>query len=1024
MAESRAKATALIEKYHDRRMAERIFDMARIHGRVLLNRLGATEADAQIFGRMAGSILYASRHARANPALLMLNKKGPTGLWAYGISGDLPIVLLRLGDESKIELAVKLIQAHAYWRLKGLMVDLVIWNEAWTGYRQALNDRIVGLVASGSEGSLFDKAGGIYIRHPDQMTEEDRILFQAAARVIITDANATLSDQLRLPVHVKNDFPKLKSSREDTSDNEVENFKQDNLVFFNGWGGFTRDGREYIIQIKPRHPTPMPWINVVANSRFGAVISAGGGYTWAENAHEFRLTPWYNDPITDSSGEALYLRDESDGQVWSPTPQPAPGAADYLLRHGFGYSVFEYSLHDIKSELWMFVDTDAPVKFWLLKVRNDSAAARRLSATLFAELVLGDVRSKTQMHIRTEIDPLTGALFAANPYNIEFAGRVVFLASNIARRSATGDRTEFIGRNGSLRFPAALKRARLSGKTGGGLDPAAALMAPFTLEPGQETEIVFILGAGRDAAEARSLAQRHQGTFAAYQARDRVWEYWKHTLGAVNIQTPDPALDMITNGWLVYQTISARLWGRSGFYQSGGAFGFRDQLQDVMALVHTQPGLIREHLLLASSRQFREGDVQHWWHPPVGRGVRTLISDDYLWLPLVASFYVMHTGDTGVLDETVSFIEGRALNPGEDSCYDLPVHSEETAPLYEHCLRAIKHGLRYGGHGLPLMGSGDWNDGMNLVGAEGRGESVWLAFFLYDVLRRFAPLARQRGEAEQAAEFEQEAERLRQNIDRDAWDGEWYRRAYFDDGAPLGSSNNEECRIDSVAQSWSVLSGAGPADKTAKAMSSLEERLVQSGLILLLDPPFDKANMEPGYIKGYVPGTRENGGQYTHAAIWAIMAFVRLGERAKVKQLLAMINPVNHGSTREKIDIYRVEPYVMSADINGVAPHAGRGGWTWYTGSAGWMYRLIIDDIFGLDRRADRLSIRPCLPPDWKQCLLHYRFRETVYHISYRQTSTGDATRVLADGEAQPDQTVTLQDDRAEHHIEVIIGAE
>jgi cyclic beta-1,2-glucan synthetase len=769
----------------------------------------------------------------------------------------------------------------------------------------------------------------------------------------------------------------------------------------------------------------MPWVNVVANRQFGTVVSQSNGYTWFENAHEFRLTPWYNDPITDRSGEAVYLRDENSGRFWSTTPQPAPGAGEYLNRHGFGYSVFEYSQYRLKSELWIFVDRDAPVKFWLLKVRNDSSESRRLSATGFLELVLGESRSKTQMHVRTWVDSKTGALLASNPFNTEFTGRVAFFEVNEANRSLCGDRTEFIGRNGSLADPAALHRVRLSGKIGVGLDPAAALQVYFELGPGQEREIVFILGVGRDVEDARNLIQRFRGMQAAHEARDRMWDFWKHTLGAINIETPDPALNLITNGWLVYQTIAARLWARSGFYQSGGAFGFRDQLQDVMALVHTQPGLIREHLLLCASRQYPPGDVQHWWHPPLGRGVRTMISDDYLWLPFVTSDYVLRTGDSGVLDETIHFLDSRLLNPQEESFYDLPARAHEKATLYEHCKRAILHALRFGGHGLPLMGSGDWNDGMNLVGVKGKGESVWLAFFLYAVLRRFDPLTRMRGDEAFGDVCREEAERLQQKIESEAWDGQWFVRAFCDDGTVLGSSTNQECKIDAIVQSWAVLSGAGSPKKSAQAMLSLAAILIDApnGLIRLLDPPFDTSALEPGYIKGYVPGVRENGGQYTHAAIWAVMAFAMLGETQRVKDLLSMINPVNHGSTPEKIARYLVEPYVMSADIYGSEPHTGRGGWTWYTGSASWMYRLIIESVLGLQLKVNTLTFSPCIPAEWEHYTIHYRFRETVYHCRFHQMERGKEIRITVDGALQDDRTVRLNDDHQEHVVEIMIGS-
>jgi cellobiose phosphorylase len=1025
MAETRPQAEALIDKYQDRQLADRVFDLAVIHGKVVLGQLNATEADAQLYGKLASSILYAGQYRRADPAILLKNTRGQSSLWAYSISGDLPIVVLRIGDPSKIELAAKLIQAHAYWRLKGLAVDLVIWNEERTGYRQVFNEQIVGLIAAGPEASLYDKTGGVFVRHPDQMSDEDQALMLAAARVVFVDSGGSLSDQIQRPIRAEPPVPRLVASRDQRVLPTPENFRQDNLLFFNGWGGFTRDGREYIIRIEPSNPTPMPWVNVVANKQFGTVISQSGGYTWFENAHEFRLTPWYNDPVSDRSGEALYVRDENSGRFWSAMPQPAPGEGDYLNRHGFGYSVFEYSQYRLKSELWIYVDMEAPVKFWMLKVRNDSPARRRLSATGFLELVLGENRSKTQMHIRTGIDSKTGALLASNPFNTEFPGRVVFFEVNEDNRSICGDRAEFIGRNGSLADPAALHRVRLSGKVGVGLDPAAALQAYFELEPGQEKEIVFILGVGRDIEDARNLIQRFRGLQSAHEARDRVWHYWNRTLGALTIETPDPALNVMANGWLVYQTMAARLWARSGFYQSGGAFGFRDQLQDVMALAYTEPGLIREQLLLCASRQFSEGDVQHWWHPPQGRGVRTAISDDYLWLPFVMSDYVTKTGDSGVLDETIHFLESRPLNPGEESFYDLPVRAHEKVTLYEHCKRAILHALRFGRHGLPLMGSGDWNDGMNLVGVKGAGESVWLAFFLHAVLKQFIPLTRMRGDAAFSETCAEAAERLRQKIESEAWDGQWYLRAFFDDGVSLGSSQNEECKIDATVQSWSVLSGAGSPERSQQAMLSLARILIdpQNGLIKLLDPPFDKSALEPGYIKGYVPGVRENGGQYTHAAIWAIMAFAMMGESRRVKELLSMINPINHGSSREKIDRYLVEPYVMAADIYGSEPHTGRGGWTWYTGSASWMYRLIIEHVLGLHLKANTLTFSPCIPAEWEQCKIHYRFRETVYHCEFHQIKPGGEIRVTVDGVEQEDRSVAMRDDSHEHFVEIAPGA-
>jgi cellobiose phosphorylase len=697
----------------------------------------------------------------------------------------------------------------------------------------------------------------------------------------------------------------------------------------------------------------------------------------------------------------------------------------YVTRHGFGYSVFEHTERGIHSELWVYVAMDAQIKFTVLKVRNESGRSRRLSATGYAEWVLGDLRPKSAMHVITEIDTNSGALFARNPYNTEFRNRTAFFDVDDTNRSLSGDRTEFLGRNGTLRSPAAMKRSRLSGKVGAALDPCAAIQVPFELADGEEREIIFRLGVGQDANDASVLLQRFRGSDTARSALETVWQYWNHTLGAVNVETPDPTVNVLTNGWLLYQTVACRLWARSGYYQSAGAFGFRDQLQDVMALIHTEPRLVREHLLRCAARQFQEGDVQHWWHPPSGRGVRTRCSDDLLWLPLATCHYVLHTGDAGVLDETVHFIEGRTVNADEDSYYDLPSRSERATSLYDHCVRAILRGISIGEHGLPLIGSGDWNDGMNIVGEQGKGESVWLGFFLYEVLTRFTDIAFIHGDLPFVERCEREAAQLRQNIEQNGWDGEWYRRAYFDDGLPLGSASNPECQIDSIAQSWSVLSGAGDAERTRKAMEALDKRLVRRdhALIQLLSPPFDKSTLNPGYIKGYVPGVRENGGQYTHGAIWAVMAFAQLGDSRRAWELLAMINPLNHAKSPEGIATYKVEPYVVAADVYAFPPHTGRGGWTWYTGSAGWMYRLIVESLLGLRLEGDKLRFEPCLPVDWETFMIHYRYRETVYHITIRQTPAGSREMsVTVNGITQYDKAIPLVDDRQEHSVEVRIS--
>jgi cellobiose phosphorylase len=553
-------------------------------------------------------------------------------------------------------------------------------------------------------------------------------------------------------------------------------------------------------------------------------------------------------------------------------------------------------------------------------------------------------------------------------------------------------------------------------------DPCAAIQVNFELAAGMGREIIFKLGTGRTLEDANNIISRFRGSVQAYSALEAVWQYWNHTLSAVQVETTDPSINILANGWLLYQTLACRIWARSGYYQSGGAYGFRDQLQDVMALIHTKPDILREHLILFASRQFPEGDVQHWWHPPLGRGVRTHCSDDYLWLPLAASRYVISTGDTGVLDETINFIEGRLVNPEDDSYYDLPTQSEGKSSLYEHCKRSILHGLRFGVHGLPLIGTCDWNDGMNKIGNLGKGESVWLGFFLFEVLNQFIKVALLRGDSVFVAFCRDAAIKIQQNIEKNGWDGEWYRRAYFDNGLPLGSSENVECQIDSISQSWSVLSGAGDTDRSARAMESVNRRLVRrdDSLVQLLDPPFDKSDLNPGYIKGYVPGVRENGGQYTHAAIWAAMAFSKLGDSKNAWEIFTMINPINHTKTPDDVARYKVEPYVVAADVYALNPHVGRGGWTWYTGSAGWMYRLIVESLLGLRLETDKLFIEPCLPSDWITTRINYRYRETMYRITITQLHEGkDELIIMLDGAECPDKFILLVDDRIEHLAEV-----
>ncbi len=1038
VAETHEEGHGLIERYHDRRLCDRVGELAWTHTQVTLRQLGIDESDAQTYGRLASSVIYATPQRRAAAAEIARNVKlqrKQSNLWAYGLSGDWPIVLVRVGDLANVSLVVEAVKAHAYWRRKKLKCDLVILNEDNSGYRNEVNDAIMAAIAKAGEQAVLEKPGGIFVKRGEQFAEEDRTLLMALARVLLTDKAGSLADQLDRRMTVEPTIPRFAPAqpRAGRAPLDASELPEHELMFKNGIGGFTPDGKEYITTTTLDQPTPAPWSNVMANPNFGTLVTeSGGGYTWRTNAREYRLTPFYNDPVGDTSGEATYLRDEETGEFWSLSPLPARGTMPYVTRHGFGYTVFEYSQSAIRSETTVFVHRHEPVKFTSVKLTNDSDRPRRVSVTAYAEWVLSDQRAKGAMHTVTGVDPQTGAVTAQNPYNAEFGHEVAFLDCSESTRTVTGDRLEFLGRNGTPAKPAALRRTKLSGKVGAGLDPCAAMRIPVELGPGEEREIVFVFGAGNDADHARALCKRFANSNEARLALEENWGFWGRTLGTLYIETPDPAVNVLANGWLEYQVLSCRYWGRTGFYQSGGAYGFRDQLQDVAALLWCEPSLIREHLLRAAHHQFKEGDVLHWWHPPSGRGVRTHFSDDYMWLPLIAARYVTATGDTGVLDEEATFLEGPPVPAEQESVYDGFPSTGGVGTLYEHCKRSILNGIErrgYGTHGLPLIGCGDWNDGMNLIGEDGRGESVWLAWFFVSTLLDFAKVAEVRGDGEFANRCRAEADTLRNAVETTSWDGEWYRRAYFDNGEPLGSHTNPECQIDSLPQSWSVLCERGDPDRAAQAMSMVDQRLVrpEKRLIQLFDPPFDDSDLNPGYIKGYVPGVRENGGQYTHAAIWVVMAFAKMGDARRAWELFDLINPVNHAATPGDMATYKVEPYVVAADVYGVEPHVGRGGWTWYTGSAGWMLRLMVEHLLGLrmafENGQARLYVEPLLPEGWDGYKVSYRHRDTHHHITvHHDPSATGPTRFTIDGQPQPEPYLRLREDNQPHQVEIYIG--
>ncbi len=766
---------------------------------------------------------------------------------------------------------------------------------------------------------------------------------------------------------------------------------------------------------------------MVANPEFGFLATeAGGGYTWAANSGENRLTPWSNDPVSDPPGEALYLRDEETGQVWTPTILPMGASAPYLIRHGAGYTIYEHYSHGLRQRVEWLVDPEEPVKMVRVRLENTWNCVRRVTATYYAEWVLGVNRDTMQMYVIPEYDPQRRALLARNPYSPEFAGRFAFLASSQEPHGLTTDRTEFLGRRRSMRRPAALERIGLSGAVLPGVDPCAALMVHENLQPGEVKEFHFILGQGQDLADAQRLIDKFQPDQPVQHSVQANHQLWDDVLGSIQVDTPDLAMNLMLNHWLLYQDLSCRVWGRSAFYQSSGAFGFRDQLQDVMALVYTAPEIARGHILRAARHQFEAGDVLHWWHPPSGRGVRTRITDDLLWLPYVVAEYVNTTGDASILTEQLPYLRGQPLKPDEAERYSQYETTKEVYPLYDHCLRAIKKGSTAGVHGIPLIGTGDWNDGMNRVGEQGKGESIWLGWFLYAVLERFAPICVQMGAEQLAQDLHAQAQALADALNRHGWDEEWYLRAFYDDDAPLGAKGNLECEIDAIAQSWAVLSGAGDPHKARSAMQAVDRLLVREKdrLILLFTPPFDKTPKDPGYIKGYPPGIRENGGQYTHAATWTVWAMANLGFGDRAGQLFQWINPIDHASTPEKVERYAVEPYVVAADIYSEPPHVGRGGWTWYTGSGGWFYRLGLTGILGFDRVGSSLKIDPHIPAHWPGFTIVYRQGKIRYQIRVENPDGVESgvIEITMDGQKLDSSIIPLLEDGQAHTVLVRMG--
>lgn len=1032
---SREEVIDLADKHQDSIAFERAKTLAWTQAQMQLHHLGANPDEAHLFQRLANHVLYSDPTLRPRADILGRGACKVSTLWAQGISGDLPIVLVRVEEDAHLELVRQLLRAHEYWRLKRLAVDLVILNERAASYVQDLQNSLEALVRMNQSMPRIpsgDTRGAVFVLRTDLVSPEVRGLLHTCARAVLHGNRGSLAGQIKRARDLNPaSAPPLRKLSPPAAAPEKP-LARPELEFFNGLGGFTNNGHEYLTILEGNDRTPAPWLNIVSNPSFGFQVSTdGSGFTWSVNSQQNQLTPWSNDPVCDGPGEAIYVRDEDTGEVWGPTALPIREKnASYTVRHGQGYSQFDHASHGISLELLQYVPVDDAIKISRLKITNHSDRARHLSITAYVEWVLGQNRSASGPFMVTEIDAATGAIFARNPWSDQFGERVAFADLNSQQTSWTCDRTEFIGRDGAMDRPLALTPGMfLSNRVGAGLDPCGALQTPVRLGVSGTTEIVFFLGQCATATEAQSLLVKYREADldAVFAVVSRQWD---KTLGVVQVKTPDRALDILLNRWLPYQTLACRIWARTAFYQASGAYGFRDQLQDVMALCVCRPDIARAHILTAAARQFVEGDVQHWWLPESGRGVRTRVSDDRGWLAYVVAHYVHVTGDIAVLDESIPFLEGSVLKNHERDAFFQPVISDHKASLFDHCALALDKSLESGAHGLPLMGTGDWNDGLDGVGEGGKGESVWLGWFLYSALETFADLAERHHNPKRAIEWRQQMASLKEALEREAWDGDWYRRAFFDDGSPLGSVANDECRIDSIAQSWAVISRAADPRRTARAMAAVEKYLVlrDDKLLLLFTPPFDNPAHDPGYIKGYPPGIRENGGQYTHGAVWAALAFVMQGDGDRAGELLSMLNPIRHADSPTAIHRYKVEPYVVCADLYSEPPHVGRGGWTWYTGSAGWMYRVALEGLLGFRLQGRNLALDPCIPRNWPGFEIVFRYRSARYEIAVenpRGVCRG-VFSVTLDGKLMAESKevlVPLTDDGATHRVSLILGS-
>ena len=1012
------------EEYSSPESLETDFQHSEVFTRRELAACGVDSAMISSMQPVLSSLFLPSWRLRSREGILRKNTLGQRHLWRFGISGDLPVLLVTADTGDNLDIVRDLLKIHRFWRGRGFTADMVILNQEAAGYENELHGMLRRMLSSTGAEKWEGRRGGVFLLSEGLMEQSEVILLKTWASVVLN-----CSESLSMQTEV---FHREAIRQPDLVPVPVEDSRHllppvpppENLLFFNGYGGFTMDGKEYMIYLEDGKWLPRPWINVIASKTAGLTASESGiECLWAVNSGENRLIPWRNDPVEDTPGMAVYVRDEETGEFWSPSPLPVRDRNPYLIRHSAGYTVWEHNSMGLAQRMTVFADAEDPVAAINISIENTGSRNRRIGVTVYAEPVLGTARTATSRFLVSDFNTSCNAVFTRNTTAEKPPSGVFFMASSRTPNGITTDRNEFLGKDGSMRNPAAMRRTGLSGRIRAGQDPCIAIQVMIWIGPGERKEVTFLAGQENSDEKAAELIRRQMIRATSGAMIRNAVAVWDSLLDTIQIETPEPAMNLIVNRWLLYQTLSCRIFGRTALYQSSGAYGFRDQLQDCMALCTADREIPGRHILECASKQFIQGDVLHWWHPPLNAGVRTRCSDDLLWLPYAVAEYVRKTGDRAILDERVPYLDGIELAEDQLERYDRFTISRETGTLHEHCMKALEKGLTRGPNGLPLMGSHDWNDGMSLVGYQGKGESVWLGWFLCAVLDSYSRLC----SGEDRERLSEASRNLKQTLNEKAWDGEWYLRGFYDDGFPLGSSSGRECMIASIAQSWAVISRAGEKERTETAMESVMEHLVdrQTGLVLLFTPPFDRTGHHPGYIMGYPPGVRENGGQYTHAAAWVAWAFSIAGNGARAMEIFNMLNPVNKSFPEHRADIYRVEPYAVAADVYSSPECPGRGGWTWYTGAAAWMYRLATEAILGIEVEGNYLRINPCVPESWEEWKVTLKRKGCIWNLYFKNPDSvsSGVRKVTVNGVLAEGNGVELSENNLCNNVQVIMGA-